>query len=139
MGSDSARSWQPDADVDDQVLVGRVVRSGLQTRRSLLQRLLRASGRRADGGLGTGTGGRLFTGPAADTLGHSQRSALGNDPAAGGMDRRTAALQLAAVELTNRLTDSERAQLRQTGELPDWFDSELKMKTKEKLKQRPRY
>ena len=38
---------------------------------------------------------------------------------------RTESFRWAALELTDRLNEEERARLRQSGELPEWFSPEL--------------
>jgi hypothetical protein len=68
----------------------------------------------------------LFIGPAADELAHAQQSAVRtSSPGQDADDARSAALQFAALELETRLDETERARLRESGELPDWFPAEL--------------
>jgi hypothetical protein len=48
-------------------------------------------------------------------------------------------MRFAALELTDRLSEQERVQLRESGELPDWFQPELTAKAwkfRENLPQR---
>ena len=78
----------------------------------------------------------MFTGGAQESLARTQQAAFSSDTPTDRLSGRTAALQLAALDLTRRLTDGERHQLRTAGELPDWFDSELKKRAREKEKQR---
>lgn len=131
----SLRAWQPDPSVDDSVLVWRAtVRDGLARQRSLFHPLGRGYGPKGlTGGLGAGTGGRLFTGPAADALGHTQQSVIqgGSSRSQEAASGRTAALESAALELLEHFDPEERARLRETGKLPDWFPGELRVKAKD--------
>jgi hypothetical protein len=70
--------WQPNPDLDDSALLWRaVVLHGLTRPRSVLRPFGGGYGPTGLlGGMGAGTGGRLFTGPAADALGHAQQSAI---------------------------------------------------------------
>jgi hypothetical protein len=135
----SVPAWQSHPDLDDSVLVWRAaVRQGLTRRRSLLHPLGGGYGVKGlMGGLGAATGGRLFTGPAADALGQAQQSAIrGSSPSQDAASARTAALEFAAQDLLDRFNSSERTHLREAGELPDWFPTELKVKAKEIQKRR---
>ena len=126
--------WHPDPELDDSVLIWRaVVRKGLTRRRSLLHPFGSGYGPIGFmGGLGAGTGGKLFTGPAADGLTHAQQSAISSDsPHQDTVARRTAASQLAALELLDSFDRSDRARLRDAGELPDWFPAELRSRSAE--------
>ena len=127
-------AWQPDQDVDDSALVWRAaVRMGLDRRRSLFRRGGSGYGwNGVMGRMGSGSGGTLLTGPAADALAHAQQSAVrGSSPGHDASQRRTAALEFAASELLKRFDQAERARLRESGELPDWFPAELKTRARE--------
>lgn len=116
-----------------------VVRHGLTRRRTVLHPFGVRVSRGFLGGLGTGTGGRLFTGPAADALAGAQRSALrAASPAQDAAADRLAALQFATCELEKRLSPLDRALLRDCGDVPDWFPAELKARAEQIRKQRLR-
>lgn len=122
--------WQPAPDLDDSALVWQaVVRHGLTQSRSVLHPFGGGYGPIGlMGGMGAGTGGRLFTGPAAENLAHAQQAAIRGDSATGS---RLAAWQFAALELAGRLNSSERETVRQTGDLPNWFPDEFKARAKQ--------
>ena len=141
MSRASVPAWQPDPSVDDSVLVWRAaVRQGLAVarRRSLFHPFGGGYGPVGlMGGMGAATGGRLFTGPAADALAHAQQSAIRDNPASqDAANSRTAALEFAALALLERFDAAERARLREAGQLPDWFPAELKLKAKDIEKRR---
>jgi hypothetical protein len=134
-------AWQPDRDLDDSVLLWRaVVRQGLTRRRSLFHRLAGGYGLNGLlGGLGAGTGSRLFVGPAADALARAQQAAIrDSSPRQDASRRRTAALEFAALALLDRFDPAERTRLRESGNLPGWFPAELEAKAKEIRKRRGR-
>ena len=127
-GNRQLAPWQQNQDLDDAALVWRAaVREGLTHRRSRLNPFSGGFGPAGFlGGLGAATGGRLFTGPAADALAHAQRSALRGDSGThASTNARMAALERAALQLTERFTTPELESLRESGELPDWFPEEL--------------
>jgi hypothetical protein len=91
------------------------------------------------GQLGMGSGGRAFTGGgAADALAAAQESALrdAHQELSSSQRRRLAPYEFACLELSERLTPDEEDRLRATGELPDWFVPELKVRAAEIRKRR---
>ena len=73
--------------------------------------------------MGLGTGGKLFSGGAADSLTRTEQSALRDAHAqvSDSEQRRLAPYQFASLEVSRRLTLEEADRLSATGELPDWF------------------
>jgi hypothetical protein len=113
--------WVPNQDLDDSVLVWMAVEPLLP------KKLGRVT--MADAWLSGGAGnaaGKLMIGPAADEL----YSHAGPNPGSARMTSDKAPYQLAALRLTDRLTEQDRTALRAQGRLPDWFLPELKKQAK---------
>ncbi len=108
--------WLANPDVDDSVLVWRAVEP-------LLPRKLGRVGVAGTWFSGGGSSaGHLFTGPAADQL----MATAGPNEGSFRMSTDKAPYELAAASLAERLTEEDRAQLRASGRLPEWFVPELR-------------
>jgi hypothetical protein len=130
----------PNRDVDVSVLAWQAVRPSIRKRSSLSALFgVFTGGGGATGGMGLGTGQKLFTGAAADSVMRAEQSALrdAHGQISDSEQRRLAPYEFASVELSGRLTSEEADRLSATGELPDWFLPALEARAGEIRRSRP--